>query len=164
MPVPHYLPLRVNRLGEELHVSELRGRAERLHAFSRSQELLQQLWVKSLQCLLIYILKYTNKDKMITRSPADTWTDILTQRLTTEKSIKQDSQTSERLQSSVAVNQLSPKLSENNNSGVKGRSKSTEGPDHKYILNFGICIHIYNILWYFEGVAKWYLYLSLWSS
>lgn len=47
-----YLPLRPDRLGEELHVSELGGGAEGLHALGCSQELLQQFWVKGPQGLL----------------------------------------------------------------------------------------------------------------
>jgi len=47
-----YLPLGLDRLGEELHVLQLGGGAEGLHALGRPEENLQQLRVQGPQRLL----------------------------------------------------------------------------------------------------------------
>lgn len=47
-----YLPLVADRLGEELHVLELGGGAEGLHALGCSEEPLKQLRVQGLHSLL----------------------------------------------------------------------------------------------------------------
>ena len=48
-----YLPLHLDRLGEQLHVLELGGGAEGLHALGRPKDPLQQVRVQGPQRLLV---------------------------------------------------------------------------------------------------------------